>query len=213
MATTVYLIRHGQTDWNKDRIFRGRVDVPLNERGRKEAQALARHLEHVRATACYASPLGRTVETAEIVARPHSLKVKIDDRLIDLHFGEWQGKPDTEVKERFPELFNQWHEEPHRVKFPGGESLGMVRKRVLAAVERIKAENPDGIAFVVSHRVVTKVLTIIALGLSDSAFRRIRQDNCAYNIIELSDNGMVVTLMNDTCHLRSPDVAPSLGDF
>ena len=213
METSIYLIRHGQTDWNKDKIFRGRADVPLNERGRKEAQALSRHLEHVRATACYASPLGRTIETAGIVARPHSLEVRIDDRLIDLDFGEWQGKPETEVKKTFPELFKKWHQEPHRARFPGGESLAMVRKRALASLEHIRAENPGGVVFVVSHRVVTKVLMAIALGLSNSAFGRFRQDNCAYNIIELSDDGMVVTLMNDTCHLRSADTAPSLGDF
>jgi len=98
MGTTLYLIRHGQTDWNKSKIFRGRADVPLNERGCKEAQALSRHLEHVRATACYASPLSRTIETAGIVARPHSLEVKLDDRLIDMDFGEWQGKPEADVK-------------------------------------------------------------------------------------------------------------------
>jgi len=89
----------------------------------------------------------------------------------------------------------------------------MVRKRALASLDHIKAENPGGAVFVVSHRVVTKILVAIALGLTNSAFRRIRQDNCAYNIIDLSDNGMVVTLMNDTCHLRSSDIAPSLADF
>jgi broad specificity phosphatase PhoE len=213
MPTTIYLIRHGQTDWNKEKIFRGRVDVPLNEHGKKEARALSRHLEYVRATAVYASPLSRAFETAEILARPHSLKVKRDEGLIDMDYGKWQGLPDAQAREQFPGTHHLWHENPQRVKFPGGESLAMVRKRALASLDSISLKNPEGTVFVVAHRVVTKLLMASALGLSNSAFWKIRQDNCAYNIIELSESGATVLLMNDTCHMRSAGLAPKLADF
>ncbi len=211
--TTIYLIRHGQTDWNRDKIFRGRADVPLNERGREEASALSRHLEHVRPRACYSSPLSRAFETAEIACRPHSLKVQSDEGVIDIDYGTWQGLPDAEVSKRFAPLRRRWLETPHRVKFPGGESLAMVRKRALDSLERIRFEHPEGIVFVVAHRVVTKVIMCAALGLANSAFWKIRQDNCAYNIIELSEQGAVVVLMNDTCHMRAAGIAPTLADF
>lgn len=211
--TTIYLIRHGQTDWNRDKIFRGRADVPLNERGREEARALSKHLEHVRPRACYSSPLSRAFETAEIAVRPHSLEVQPDDGVIDIDYGAWQGLPDAEVSKRFTPLRQRWLETPQRVKFPGGESLAMVRKRALGSLERIRSEHPEGVVFVVAHRVVTKVIMCAALGLANSAFWKIRQDNCAYNIIELSEDGAVVVLMNDTCHMRAAGIAPTLADF
>ena len=211
--TTIYLIRHGQTDWNRDKIFRGRADVPLNERGRDEAAALSRHLEEVRPEACYASPLSRARETAEIVVRPHSLDVKLDEGIIDIDYGKWQGLSETEVSRRFAVTRRKWSERPHQVRFPGGESLSMVGKRSLASLERIRAENPRATVFVVAHRVVTKVLMCAVLGLGNAAFWKIRQDNCAYNIIELSEDGATVVLMNDTCHMKAAGIAPTLADF
>lgn len=211
--TTIYLIRHGQTDWNKDKIFRGKADVPLNAHGRKEAAALASHLKHVVPVACYSSPLSRALETAEAAVKLHSVDVRVDEGIIDIDYGEWQGMRDEEVRERFSEMYRRWQERPYRVRFPGGESLAMVKKRALASMDRIRTENPGGLVFVVAHRVVTKVLMCAALGLGNSAFWRIRQDNCAYNIIEFSGSEAVVVLMNETCHMKYAGLAPKLGDF
>jgi len=212
-VTTIYLIRHGQTDWNRNKIFRGRADVPLNERGRAEARALGRGLEHVRPAACYSSPLSRAMETAEAALGAHSLDIKADEGVIDIDYGEWQGLSDAEVSGRYTDMYRRWHETPHRVRFPGGESLAMVKRRALASLERIRKDHPEQTVFVVAHRVVTKVIMCAALGLGNSAFWKIRQDNCACNIIELSAKGAVVALMNDTCHMRSAGIAPTLADF
>ncbi len=211
--TTLYLIRHGQTDWNTKKIFRGRADVPLNDHGRREAEALSAHLKDIRADACYASPLSRARETAEAVARPHSLDVTDDAGVIDVDYGEWQGLSDAKVKKKYAETYRGWHERPHRTRFPDGESLTMVRRRALASVLRINDAHPDGTIFLVAHRVVTKVLMCAALGLGNSAFWRIRQDNCAFNIIEYSHDVVAVAVMNDTCHMRAAGIAPKLGDF
>jgi broad specificity phosphatase PhoE len=89
----------------------------------------------------------------------------------------------------------------------------MVRRRALASVRRIRDTHPDGTVFLVAHRVVTKVLMCAALGLGNSAFWRIRQDNCAFNIIEYSQDAVTVVVMNDTCHMRAAGIAPKLGDF
>jgi broad specificity phosphatase PhoE len=211
--TTVYLIRHGQTDWNKEEIFRGRADVPLNDHGRDEAWALSQYLEDISADACYSSPLERARETAEIIARPHSLEVEIDDGIIDVDYGEWQGFSAAKVRKNYAETYQRWLERPHHIKFPGGESLSAVRKRALASLEVICAGHPDGIVFVVAHRVVTKVVMCAVLGLGNAAFWRIRQDNCAFNVIEFAENGAVVRTMNDTCHMAAAGVAPTLADF
>jgi broad specificity phosphatase PhoE len=213
MSTSIYLIRHGQTEWNKEKIFRGRKDIPLNGRGREEAQALADHLAEFDFAACYASPLGRAFETAEIVARPHRLPVQVDEGIIDINYGVWEGISDDEVQKRFRSLYEKWHSEPHRVRFPGGESLIMVRRRTLSALEGIRSKHPDEHVLVVSHRAVNKVVLCAMLGLGNDAFWRIVQDNCAYNILILSKESSVVALMNDTCHMQMAGLAPYLPDF
>jgi broad specificity phosphatase PhoE len=211
--TIIYLARHGQTDWNKQEIFRGRKDIPLNERGRQEAEALSKHLEPVKFSACFSSPLSRAFDTAEIVARPHGLSVEVDEGMIDINYGDWEGVGHEEIKKRFPELYEHWHTEPHRIRFPGGESLSIVRKRALSSLERIRTNYPDGTVFIVSHRAVTKIVMCAMLGLSNKAYWRIIQDNCAYNIIKFEKDGPVVSALNDTCHLQYANIMPSLADF
>lgn len=211
--TTIYLARHGQTDWNKQEIFRGRKDIPLNEHGRHEARALSEHLTRVNFAACFASPLSRAFETAEIVARAHGREVEVDEGLIDINYGDWEGIAREEVQRRFPGLYRQWHAEPHRVRFPSGESLAMVKKRALTSLERISKRYPEGAVFIVSHRAVSKVIMCAMLGLGNKAYWKIIQDNCAYNIIKLLNSGPIVSLLNDTCHLQSAGIAPSLADF
>jgi broad specificity phosphatase PhoE len=110
-------------------------------------------------------------------------------------------------------LHEQWHSDPHRVRFPGGESLIMVRRRALYALEGIRSKHPNDRVLVVSHRAVNKVLLCAMLGLGNNAFWRIAQDNCAYNILILSEESPVVALMNDTCHMRMVGLVPSLPDF
>lgn len=211
--TKIYLIRHGQTNWNRDKLFRGRADMPLNNHGRKEAEALAKHLEGVAATACYASPLSRAFETAEIVARPHKLDVIADENLIDIDYGEWQGLSEAAVKKKYPEIYLRWHERPQRTRFPEGESLSMVRKRAMKSLQDMQVQNPNGMVFVVAHRVVTKVIMCAMLGLDNRSFWKIRQDNCAFNIVELAESGPIVVTVNDTCHMKTAGIAPKLGDF
>ena len=213
MTTTIYLIRHGQTDWNKQQIFRGRKDVPLNEHGRKEAEALSAHLKNVKFTACYAGPLSRSFETAEIVARSHNLPVHVDEGMTDISYGVWEGLPVEEVEQRFSSLYDTWLSQPHRVRFPSGESLLIVKRRALYSLEGIRTKHPGETVFVVSHRVVTKVVMCAMLGLSNKAFWKILQDTCAYNIIVSSEKEALVSTLNDTCHLRSAGLAPSLPDF
>jgi broad specificity phosphatase PhoE len=213
MTTTIYLIRHGQTDWNKQQIFRGRKDIPLNERGREEALALSKHLAAVKFSAGYASPLSRSFETAEIVARPHGLTVQLDEGMVDINYGVWEGLSDDEVKKRFAILYRRWHSEPQRVRFPGGESLLMVKKRALTSLEGFRNRHPGETVFVVSHRAVTKVVMCAMLGLTNRSFWKIFQDNCAFNIIMLSKDDAYVSALNDTCHMRAAGIAPSLPDF
>ncbi len=165
--TEIILARHGETGWNVEEIFRGRIDIELSETGRKQAELLAKYLSEVKIEAIYSSPLKRALRTAEIIASYRQLEVEIAPGLIDLDFGQWQGLSVQEVKEKYEELFIKWVNSPHRVKIPGGESLNDIRKRAIGVVDEVIAKY-EGTVILVSHRVVNKVLICALLGLDNS---------------------------------------------
>lgn len=201
--TRVYLVRHGTTDWNKEEIFRGRLDCKLNETGQAEARALAEYFTDIPLQAIYSSPLSRAMETAQAVAEAKALQVVPHPEFIDIDFGEWQGLPLKEVREKYSELYRLWRERPEAIHFPGGENLARVRARAWEGLQKVIRENPDKTALILSHRVVTKVLICTVLGLDDSHFWHIKQDTTAVNCIEYNRGFFVTSLINDTCHLKS----------
>jgi broad specificity phosphatase PhoE len=197
------LIRHGETLWNREEIFRGQIEVPLNETGFSQARHIARLLQEVPLDAVYSSPLGRALETARIIAEPHGLSVISEPGLIDLDYGSWQGLSHQQVRERFPDLYQVWLTAPHKVRFPNGESLDDVSSRSLDTVKRLAAVHRDHNVVAVTHRVVIKLLICAILGLGSSGFWAIRQDTCAINVIEHDEqHGFMIYRLNDTCHLR-----------
>jgi broad specificity phosphatase PhoE len=200
--TFVYLVRHGQTAWNKEEIFRGRADVPLNERGLKEAELAAEYFRGKRVDAIYASPISRAIQTAEKIAGVLGLKVVPHSGITDMSFGDWEGRPIKEVEQSDPDRFRLWKEEPHLLKVPGGETLEEVRTRTTAALEEVIPSHAQGTVILVSHRVITKVLICAILGLDNSHFWQIDQDSTAINLIRYKHGKYALSLMNETCHLK-----------
>ena len=209
----VMLVRHGETDWNREEIFRGRIDVELNDNGREQAEALAEATRIFHIDAIYSSPLSRSLETAKSIAQVHDLDVKIADGFTDLLYGEWQGLRHQEVKEEFPELYLIWHESPHLIHFPGGESLDDVWQRSFQNLKEIAATHERQTVLIASHRVVNKVLLCGVMGLDNLHFWRIRQGNCCLNIFECSGEEYTICLLNDTCHLRQTTTGVLETDF
>ena len=200
--TSIYLVRHGQTAWNREEIFRGRTDVPLDETGLKQAELAGEYLKEVKIDAIYSSPLSRALETAEKIARFHNLKVQPLEGIIDMSFGNWEGHAHQEIKKNDSETYRRWREEPHLVRLPGGESLDDVRVRSMAALEEVIRKHPGKALIIVSHRVVNKVLICGILGLDDSHFWQISQDPTAINLIQYRNGKYILSLMNETCHLK-----------
>ena len=201
--TAVYLIRHGQTAWNKEEIFRGRADVPLDETGLKEAELAGGYLREKEIDAIYSSPLSRARQTAEKIAQLQNLKVQPLEGIIDMSFGNWEGHPLEEVRQSDGERFRQWREEPHLLKIPGGETLEEVRVRSMAALEQIIRRHSGKTVVLVSHRVVNKVIVCGILGISNSHFWQISQDTTAINLILERNGKYVLSLLNETCHLKA----------
>ncbi len=203
----IILVRHGQTAWNigagGGERFRGRTDLPLDDMGLAQAHATAERLRDYPIVAVYSSPLKRAVQTAQPTAQRLGLPVQPLPGLIDINYGVWQGLSHPEVAQRYPELYRCWLEKPHRVKFPGGESLRQVRLRGMAALRETIARHEGQVVLLVAHQVVNKVLVCAMLGLSNSYFWRIRQDNACINVFDHQDGVFTAVLINDTCHLRN----------
>ena len=201
--TCIILVRHGETDWNREEHFRGRADVPLNETGLLQAEATGRRIAaEWRPSAVYASPLSRSLRTAEAIARHFDLTVQAHAGLMDIDYGQWQGLTPSEVRKRWPEMADAWYHAPQRAQIPGGETLEEVRARALAAVHEMAARHAGQTLVLVSHTVVNRVILLAVLGLDIGRFWRLRQGMCAVNVFEAEGNHYTLTSLNETYHLR-----------
>ena len=211
--TRVYLVRHGQTEWNRELRFRGRADIPLNENGHKQASAIADTLKDKGISAIYTSPLRRSIETARPVGVVFHIETTTVQGLIDINYGEWEGLAYDEVRQRYATLYREWEERPNLVTFPNGESLDDVRGRAFSAFTEIVEKNSGKSILIIPHRVINKVLLCALLGLSNAHFWSILQDTACINVIEYSDRRFVLVKMNDTCHLKGVSTQMAQVDF
>jgi broad specificity phosphatase PhoE len=149
----LYLIRHGQTDWNIEGRYQGQCDPPLNDAGCAQALALARRLRRARLDLLFSSPLRRALHTAEAIAAHLDIPVVVDARLMEIHLGEWQDRLTPDIAAAWPVEFQRWLSAPWAMTPPGGESPRQVQQRVTSALAEIAAANPGCRVGVVTHRV------------------------------------------------------------
>lgn len=199
------LVRHGETDHNAGRITMGRRDVPLNERGRAQAAALAARLRDGRfgtLAAIYCSPLQRARATAQAIADACGLAPTVEPDLVEMEIGAVEDMSYDQVRERFPEFIRGWlSEDPSDVPMPGGETLRGVQERAWAVVEALLARHAEDTVAIVSHNFVILTLLCRALGLPLSHFRRLRQDVAAVSVLDLRPERETLLSLNDRCHL------------
>lgn len=197
------LARHGETDANRDRLTLGREDVPLNERGRLQARALAACLPREPIVAVYSSPLRRALDTAQAAADALGLSVEVDEGLIEMDVGEMEGITFDVMRERYGEFLRRWFsEEVGDIAMPGGESLRNVQDRGWSAIEGIQERHREDTVLAVTHNFVILTLLCRALGLSLVHFRRFRQHLAATTTLDVRDDHTILRRLNDTCHLE-----------
>ena len=199
----VFVVRHGETDGNQQKIYRGRWDLPLNGTGRIQAARTGVALKGIRFSSMYTSPLRRATETAAaIVAAQAQTGVLQEPALIDIDYGDWSRVADIDVERRFPEPHQRWQDAPETVVFPNGEGLADVRSRVEPFLRRLGAGPADSQVLLVSHRVTIKVILCVVLGLGDSGFWRVAVDTTSLSVVNIDAGGMDLLSSNDTCHLK-----------
>ena len=211
-----YFVRHGETEWNAENRVCGRTDVPVSEAGRRQAARLAERLRALPVGALYSSPLQRALETANIIGEAAGLKPTVDESLIELDYGAWEGKTFAEIMEQDTATYRAWDADPGAMAPPGGETGRQALARVVPFLDSRAAEHPQGHVVIVSHKTICRLVICHALGLAPSEYRRrFPMQNGALNIIQPWEQGWRVVLLNDTSHLAAPhpDSASMNADF
>ena len=196
------MVRHGATVLSAEDRFAGATDVALSDEGRSQTQRLAERLGGEQIAGVFASPLGRTVETAHILAAPHKLEVQTRDGLREISHGRWEQMTRREVEKKFPEEAAEWEKDPYTFAPLGGESGLAVTARALPALIELVREHPGHNILVVSHKATIRLLLSSLLGFDPRRYRdNLDQKPAALNIVDFRDATRArLTLFNDTSH-------------
>lgn len=209
----LYLARHAQTASSAVDSFNGQRELPLTGEGREQARRLGERLREIRWAAVYRSPLGRTGETAALIAP--SYEAQIVRGLIEIDYGEWEGLSAAEARARDPARYDAWVDDPATTSPPGGETAAQVASRARAALEEIRARHESSAepVLAVSHKATLRILGAALTGAPVSKYRlRWSQDECALNLVELrAGKDPFVRLWNDTSHLGPDPAATTRG--
>jgi broad specificity phosphatase PhoE len=228
MSTRIWMVRHGQTEWNVTGRFQGQSDTPLNALGERQARAAGRQLRRLaqadawvspslretggRLAAIYTSDLERARRTAEIIceeleagdeaAIDRETPLVIEPRLRELSFGEWEGLTYAQIQAYQPDILELWRRDLEQHAPPGGETLRQMAGRVQAALDAILAAHPDGRVVVVAHGGPLQMLTALALGLPASRYWQVYMANGSLSELRVHPEGAILNLLNSCEHLE-----------
>ena len=201
--TKILLTRHGHVDGITPERFRGRAPLELTERGRAQAQAVAKRIAGAwRPGKIYTSPMGRCVATGAAIAKACGVAAEIGDDLNDIDYGAWQFKTLAEAKAENPKLFAAWFATPQFVRFPNGEALQDVVARAANVLRVVLERHPDETIVLVGHDSVNRALLMQLLDQPLSAYWRVAQGPCCLNEIDIDAGTVCVRRVNETRHLE-----------
>lgn len=200
------LVRHGETDWNKEGRFQGQIDIPLNANGQVQARAARAFLAPVAIQRAYSSSMARPRQTAEVILESHpGVPLTTTSGLMEIAHGRWEGCLEQDIAAEWPDLLDDWKRSPHTVTMPDGETLQQVWDRSLATWQTIVRGLDDGeTALVVAHDAVNKTILCALLGLSPADIWTVKQGNGGVSVVDYPrgrDAPPVVSCLNLTGHL------------
>ncbi len=202
------LVRHGETNWNKEGRFQGTMDIPLNENGQAQAAKARAFLKDVTLHFGMTSPMSRPKETAEIILQAHpGVVLGTHPKLEEIGHGLWEGKLEADIEAGFPGMLAQWKTKPETVQMPEGENLQQVWDRANEAWDEIVAQysqTPNQVGLVVAHDAINKVILCRLMGLQPQDIWAVKQGNCAVTVIDYlqgADSEPVLQALNITSHL------------
>jgi broad specificity phosphatase PhoE len=200
----VFLVRHGETEFNRQKRFMGWIDKPLNELGKRQVELLGERLKREEFHLFAASPLRRTRETVEAIMRHHrGGKPEFYPDFGEIRLGPWEGLTWGEVGERYPGEKTVWETEPAKVNLPGLETVDMVRKRVGAQLDELLAAHRGERMLIATHDMVVRLAIFHLLTIDNRHYRSFPVANASLSIVRLKERIRELIVFNDTSHLGS----------
>lgn len=199
--TTVYLVRHGETDYNKVFRFMGRKDIPLNKKGISEAKKLKDYFRNKPIDCLYSSPLKRAMKTANIINQFHELKIKKAPGLREINFGKWEGLNYKSITKSSGKLFAEWITNPMAVNIPGGENMKKFAKRAVKAFKKIVKLNKGKTILIVTHGGTMRAIMIEIFGVKKDFIKLAHNPGCI-DLVELGEKSFKIKFINYTKHLK-----------
>jgi phosphoserine phosphatase len=203
--TKLYLVRHGETEWNASNKIQGNMDTELNETGIMQAEFVASKLAEENIEVLYTSSLKRAKTTAQIISEQIKVEVKELHEFREICLGPWEGLTIKEINERYSEHYKIYRENPADFNMPGAETFLQVSERFCNAINNIVIQNIDKKIVIVSHGAAIKAAIISILGIDICHYNKFRVDNASISILNFSDQyhgGVVVECLNNTSHME-----------
>ena len=198
-----YLVRHGETEWNKLGRFQGQYDTLLNDAGVEQARIIGQAAREWDLTAVYSSPLTRTMQVANEVGGPLGLPVNAREGLMELGLGELEGVTGSEMRAGWPQVYTTWNSSPERVEMPGGESLATLEERSWKVIlELQESHGPEDNLAIISHNFTIRAICGKVLGMPLANFHRLRLALGSVSVFQIDARGPCMLTYNSTCHLQ-----------
>ncbi|MGM0495993.1 MAG: alpha-ribazole phosphatase [Bacillota bacterium] len=202
MPTKLVLVRHGETDWNKNSRYQGAVDIKLNQKGKDQAKKLYDYLKDEEFDVIYSSTLKRAYHTVNDIAEYQNKDVITIADLMEINFGKWEGLTFDEIENDYPELAKKWAQDPTCCKPPEGEHIKEVEERVGKAIDMIVNENQDKKILIATHGGIVRIIIAYLLDLPLNRIFSIEVDNVSVSRVKFYKKYPVLKLLNSTHHLK-----------
>ena len=200
----IYITRHGETEWNAEGRIQGHTDVPLSERGREQAQMLARRLADARIDAAYSSDLSRAAETARVALGERDVPLAFTSDLREYNKGVFEGMTAAEYQRKFPHLFQASMENDLDFAPPEGETIRETSHRLGRIVQQVRQQHQDENVLIVGHGGSLRAGLVSLLDLPLEANWKFVMHNCSLTVVHTYPNNCVLHLYNDTSHIAGP---------
>ncbi|WIV10954.1 histidine phosphatase family protein [Proteiniborus sp. MB09-C3] len=198
----LYLIRHGESEWNILSKVQGQSNTQLTDKGREQAKKAAQGLLHEKIDLIFSSDLNRAFDTAKVIGELLELEVNTFEELREMRFGVWEGLTTQEIMNKYTNEHTIWMTEPHKLNLPEAEKLIDLQERLLGIVNILIKDNKDKNILIVSHGSSIKALILGILGIDISFYNKFTISNTGISIIEYRDYSPVLRVLNDTSHLK-----------
>lgn len=199
----LYLIRHGETEWNRARRFQGWTDIELSAEGEEQARLLGERFKKIKIDEIYASPLKRAVATAMPIAKVQGIDVITKESFKEINFGEWEGMTAPEISAKYGKDFDDFIVAPEKGVFPGDISFDKVTDRIKAGFEEVLEGKKDKNIVIVSHGGIIRLMIKYLLNFDCEWYNKTWIDNTSISLVEIRKHGTLMRVLNDSSHLNN----------